>query len=250
MLFILTGRIVDTRSELGDINFALQQWYYRFSSCSSLFWKLCCFVIWLGFGTNLCYWLRLFCTLVDHSGAISLVWTTRGFYPWFEGFSTLKILVPLFVLLMIYYCCSLIIAPHRFLQVRENYIRCILWYIVCVIVFLIRVASELLVGLYLWWRQMQRWLLWMVQIVICGRAKWKIYYLSRNCIFRSLLHRSQILCLKKNETLSTNMYVVLFGNMLKIMFTIILLMRHMPELCGRRLSLCMLLSRAIINCIC
>jgi len=26
--------------------------------------------------------------------------------------------------------------------------------------------------------------------------------------------------------------------------------RHMPELCGRRLSLCMLLSRAIINCIC
>jgi len=94
-------------------------------------WKLCCFVIWLGVGTNLCYWLRLFCTLVDHSEAISLVWTTRGFYPWFEGFSTLKILVPLFVLLVIYYCCSLIIAPHRFLQVRGNYIRCILWYIVC-----------------------------------------------------------------------------------------------------------------------
>jgi len=39
--------------------------------------------------------------------------------------------VPLFVLLVIYYCCSLIIAPHRFLQVRGNYIRCILWYIVC-----------------------------------------------------------------------------------------------------------------------
>jgi len=94
-------------------------------------WKLCCFVIWLGVSTNLCYWLRLFCTLVDHSGTISLVWTTRGFYPWFEGFSTLKILVPLFVLLVIYYCCSLIIAPHRFLQVRENYIRCILWYIIC-----------------------------------------------------------------------------------------------------------------------
>jgi len=75
--------------------------------------------------------LRLFCTLVDHSGAISLVWTTRDFYPWFEGFSTLKILVPLFVLLVIYCCCSLIIAPHRFLQVRGNYIRCILWYIVC-----------------------------------------------------------------------------------------------------------------------
>jgi len=31
----------------------------------------------------------------------------------------LKILVPLFVFLVIYYCCSLIIAPHRFLQVRE-----------------------------------------------------------------------------------------------------------------------------------
>jgi len=42
----------------------------------------------------------------------------------------LKILVPLFVLLVIYYYCSLIIAPHRFLQVRGNYIRCILWYIV------------------------------------------------------------------------------------------------------------------------
>jgi len=39
--------------------------------------------------------------------------------------------VPLFVLLVIYYCCSLIIVPHRFLQVRGNYIRCILWYIVC-----------------------------------------------------------------------------------------------------------------------
>jgi len=35
------------------------------------------------------------------------------------------------VLLVVYYCCSLIIAPHRFLQVRGNYIRCILWYIVC-----------------------------------------------------------------------------------------------------------------------
>ena len=33
-------------------------------------------------------------------------------------------------------------------------------------------------------------------------------------------------------------YVVLFGNMLKIMmFIIILLMRHMLELCGRRLML-------------
>jgi len=60
----------------------------------------------------------------------------------------LKILVPLFVLLVIYYCCSLIIAPHRFLQVRGNYIRCILWYIVCCC-FPIKVASELLVGLYL-----------------------------------------------------------------------------------------------------
>ena len=60
----------------------------------------------------------------------------------------LKILVPLFVFLVIYYCCSLIIAPHRFLQVRENYICCILWYIVCYY-FPIRVASELLVRLYL-----------------------------------------------------------------------------------------------------
>jgi len=74
-----------------------------------------------------------------------------------------------------------------------------------------------------WCRQMQRWLLWIVQIIICGRARWKIYYFSRNCIFRSLLHRSQILCLKKNGTLSTNKYVVLFGNMLKIMFIITLL---------------------------
>ena len=118
--------------KLGDINFALQQWFVDvFLPSSFLFWKLCCFVIWLGVGTYLCYWLRLFCTLVDHSEAISLVWTTRGFYPWFEGFSTLKILVPLFVLLVIYYCCSLIIVPHRFLQVRGNYIRCILWYIGC-----------------------------------------------------------------------------------------------------------------------
>ena len=77
--------------------------------------------------------MRLFCTLVG--GAISLVWTTRGFYRWFEGFSMLKILMPLFVPLVIYYCCSLIVAPHIFLQVRGNYIRCILWYIVCVVDF-------------------------------------------------------------------------------------------------------------------
>jgi len=54
----------------------------------------------------------------------------------------------------------------------------------------------------------------------------------------------------KNETLSTNRYVVLFGNMLKIVVIITLLMRHMPELCRRRLSLCMFLSREIINYIC
>jgi len=35
---------------------------------------------------------------------------------------------------LILYCCSLIVAPHRFLQVRGNYTRCILWYIVCVVV--------------------------------------------------------------------------------------------------------------------
>ena len=35
------------------------------------------------------YW-KLFCTSIDHSGAISLVWTTRGFYPYFKGFSTLN----------------------------------------------------------------------------------------------------------------------------------------------------------------
>jgi len=34
--------------------------------------------------------LRLICTLVDHSGTISLVWTTRGFYP-LTAVSTLKI---------------------------------------------------------------------------------------------------------------------------------------------------------------
>jgi len=92
------------------------RWEILISHCSSdiisfplLFfsiWKLCCFVIWLDVGTNLCYWLRLYCTLVDHSGAISLVWTTRVFYPWFEGFSMLKILVPLFVFLVLFDYCS------------------------------------------------------------------------------------------------------------------------------------------------
>ena len=35
------------------------------------------------------YW-KLSCTSIDHSGAIFLVWTTRGFYPYFKGFSTLN----------------------------------------------------------------------------------------------------------------------------------------------------------------
>jgi len=37
----------------------------------------------------------------------------------------LKILVSLFVIVVMYYCCSLIVVPDMFLQVRENYIRCI-----------------------------------------------------------------------------------------------------------------------------
>jgi len=55
--------------------------------------------------------------------------------------------VPLFVIVVINYCCSLIVAPHRFLQV--SYICYILWYIVCVVVFPIKVVSKILVGLYL-----------------------------------------------------------------------------------------------------
>ena len=35
------------------------------------------------------YW-KLSCTSIDHSGAISLVWMTRGFYPYFNRFSTLN----------------------------------------------------------------------------------------------------------------------------------------------------------------
>ena len=35
------------------------------------------------------YW-KLSCTSSDHSEAISLVWTTRGFYPYFKGFSMLN----------------------------------------------------------------------------------------------------------------------------------------------------------------
>ena len=104
-------------------------------------WKLYCFAIWLGIGTNLCCWLRLFCTLIDHSVTISLVWTTCDFYLGFEGFCTLKILVPLFVIVVIYYFCSLIVAPHRFLQVRGNYIRYSLWYILYVVVFPITLFS-------------------------------------------------------------------------------------------------------------
>jgi len=61
----------------------------------------------------------------------------------------LKILVSLFVIVVIYYCCSLIVAPHIFLQVRKNYIHYILWYIFYVVVFPIRVVSKLLVELYL-----------------------------------------------------------------------------------------------------
>ena len=35
------------------------------------------------------YW-KLSCTSIDHSGAISLVWTTHGFYPYFKGFFMLN----------------------------------------------------------------------------------------------------------------------------------------------------------------
>jgi len=53
------------------------------------------------------------------------------------------------VIFMIYCFCSLVVVPHRFLQVRRNYIRCIPWYFSCVIVFPIKVTSELLVYSYI-----------------------------------------------------------------------------------------------------
>ena len=33
---------------------------------------------------------KLSCTSIDYNGVISLVWTARGFYPYFKGFSTLN----------------------------------------------------------------------------------------------------------------------------------------------------------------
>jgi len=45
----------------------------------------------------------------------------------------------------------------------------------------------------------------------------------------------------EDESLSINKFVVLFVNMLKIVFIITLLMRKMQNHCGRILRLCMLL---------
>ena len=67
------------------------------------------------------YW-KLSCTSIDHSGAISLVWTTHGFYPYFKGFSTLN---KLCLLCAIDFCFLLYIfigPPHKFLQVKGNLI--------------------------------------------------------------------------------------------------------------------------------
>ena len=54
----------------------------------------------------------------------------------------------------------------------------------------------------------------------------------------------------EDESLSINKFVVLFVNMLKIVFIITLLMRKMQNHCGRILRLCMLLIQETINYIC
>ena len=78
------------------------------------------------------YW-KLSCTSIDHSGAISLVWTTCGFYPYFKGFSTLNKLCLLCAIDFLFLLYIFIGPPHKFLQVKGNLIALpfLLCYSVC-----------------------------------------------------------------------------------------------------------------------
>ena len=59
------------------------------------------------------YW-KLSCTSIDHSGVISLVWTIRGFYPYFKGFFTLNKLCLLCAIDFCFYSIFLLVILVSF----------------------------------------------------------------------------------------------------------------------------------------
>ena len=116
--------------------------------------------------------------------------------------------MPLFVPLVIYYCCSLIVAPHRFLQVRRNYIRCIFWYIVCVVFFPHQSGIRALGwAIFTCLNDGGSCFEWYKLSFVEGQDE-RFIICQEIASFGLLLHRSQIICLKKNGTLSTNRFVV------------------------------------------
>lgn len=82
--------------------------------------KLCCFVVLAScwqLALFVHHFLDSFVPMFDYSGSISLVWTTRGFYPYSKGFSTLKHWCSLMSFICFHCCRLFVVAPHRFLQV-------------------------------------------------------------------------------------------------------------------------------------
>ena len=113
-------------------------------------------------------------------------------------------------------------APHRFLQVLGEFIFAAYCFI---IEFLLCwhfspsewYQSSLVKGLFFYllerWRHIWRWYPWVEQTINFGRTRWRTCYLWRICIFWSLTHRSQILCLMKSGVLNMNVYVVLLDTL-------------------------------------
>ena len=65
------------------------------------------------------FWI-LSCIFIAYISVISLVWTTRDFYPCITGFSTLNKLCLLCALDFYFVFYIIVSAPHRFLQVLGN----------------------------------------------------------------------------------------------------------------------------------
>ena len=76
----MNGGDFNWRSAEGEIGFDISSVFWVYLIFLLLICELWCFDVLAGYMHIFVLCLRLSCTSFDYSGAISLVWTTRGFY--------------------------------------------------------------------------------------------------------------------------------------------------------------------------
>lgn len=119
--------------------------FFIFLFLTSKHW---CLVFWLVVGTVCTICLGLFCTLLDHSKTISLVWMTHDFFFHIDGFLHVKILVFFCDCIVLFTAAYLLLLLAHSLQVGRIYFYYVsLFYYVSGIVLLFPITSESNIGL-------------------------------------------------------------------------------------------------------